>query len=298
MHGNQCESERGFVLATALVMLSLLTLLAVAMFFTSRSSTQISSSVQHGTEGHYYAETAVNYIIWAMRNDAEFDAYDYRGSPVNDVNAVNPGVFSALATPANPSLVGDWSELTANFTNPGPTTIDDTTGSTGVSGQVMYFDNTPLNDRINNNAIVWPLPTSGGSPVYPTLYKISTRLPRYIRLDIDASGNVTPSMPALPHADPPVVGADIPDNGAIVWLTTGNSEMDFEVDPTLAACNAVAAPPSDAVACDPNPTANNPSGWLRSTGVLAGKEDQHGIVAYAIGYVGGRPSSIIRAQIK
>ena len=291
------ESERGFVLATALVMLSLMTLLAVAMFFTGRSSTQVSSSVQHSTEGHYYAETAVNYIIWAMRNDAEFDAFDYRGSPVNDASAVDPSIFTPLSTPSNPSLVGDWSELTANFTDPGPTVISDTT-TAGVSGQVMYFDNTPLADREARGAIVWPVPLSGGNPVYPTLYHISIHLPRYIRLDIDASGNVTPSIPALPHASPPVVGADIPDNGAILWLTTGNSEMDFEVDPTLAACNAVSAPPSDAVACDPNLTGTNASGWLRSTGVLAGKEDQHGIVAYAIGYVGGRPSSIIRAQIK
>ena len=302
MQGRQQESERGFVLATALVMLSLLTLLAVSMFFTGRSSTQVSSSVQHSTEGHYYAETAVNYVIWAMRNDAEFDAFDYRGSPVNDASAVDPSIFSPLSTPANPSLVGDWSELTANFTDPGPTVISDTT-TAGVSGQVMYFDNTPIAEREARGgigAIVWPLPISGSDTVYPTLYNISTRLPRYIRLDIDASGNVTPSIPALPHASPPLVGTDIPDNGAIVWLTTGNSEMDFAVDPTLATCNAVSAPPADAMACDanPNPTGPNPSGWLRTTGVLTGKEDQHGIVAYSIGYVGGRPSSIIRAQIK
>lgn len=263
MYDKHHESERGFVLPTTLILLSLLTLMAVAMLFTGRSALQVSGTAETSTQGRYFAETAVNYMIWAMRNDAEFDA-------------ANP------ANPANSANVGDWSELTTNFTDPGPTSIS------GVSGQVMYFDNTPIASR----ALAWP--QSSTTP--PTLYRISTNLPRYIRLDIGSAGVVMPSMPALPHAVVPVTGDDIPNNGAIVWLTTGNSTMDFEVDSSLGACSGT--PPSDALACDKNPPANNPSGWLRSTGVLSTSEDQYGIVVYAIGYVGGKPSSIIRAEIK
>jgi len=284
MRGNCYESERGFVLPTALIMISLLTLMAVAMLYTARSSLQVSSTAESSTQGHYFAETAVNYMVWAMRNDAEFDAFDFRGAPVNDANAVDPNIFSDL-----PPL-GDWSKLTANFTDPGPTSISDTLSS-GVSGQVMYFDNT----KIANRAVCWPTSLCNAGNL-PTMYHISKKLPRYIRLDIDSAGVVTPSIPALPHAAVPIVGDDIPDNGAIVWLTTGNSTMDFEVDSTLAACSGT--PPSDALACDKNPPTNNPTGWLRTAGVLPGGEDQYGVVVYAIGYVRGNPSSIVRAEIK
>jgi len=277
------KGEQGFVLATSLVMLSLLTLMAVAMFFTGRTSTQVSSSAQHSTEGYYYAETAVNYMIWAMRNDAEFDGYDFRGSPVNDPNAVDPAVFPPLSSPASPQNVGDWSELMAFLWNPGPTDISDTTPA-GLTGQLMYFDNTPISDRESRGAIVWPLPTIGGDPVYPTLFNISLRLPRYIRLDIDSSGIVTPSIPALPHQDPSLQ-ADIPENGAIVWLTGGDQTHDFEyvTSADLAQCSGSISYPA---ACER--TGASTGAWLQSASV----------VVYAIGYVGWRPSTIIRAQIK
>jgi len=275
------KSERGFVLATALVVLSLLSLMAIAMYFTGRASIHVSSGAQHNTEGHYFAETAVNYMLWATRNDAEFDSFDYGGG--------GPLFVIPTDDPSN----GDWTELTANLTEPGPSTISDS--GAGVSGQVMYFDNTPLAEREARGAIVWPLPISSGEPVYPTLYNISASLPRYIRLDIDSAGNVTPAIPALPHANPPGIGTDIPNNGAIVWLTTGNSDMDLELA-AVSLCNAVPAPPG-AVACGVD-SLNTAPRWLLVTGVLANKEDQHGVVVYAIGYVGGRPSSIIRAQIK
>ena len=287
-------SERGFVLATALIMLSLLSLMAIAMFFTGRASIHVSSGAQHSTEGHYFAETAVNYMIWAMRNDAEFDSFDYGPGAL----FTEPAIGSPAAT-ANAVPVGDWTELMDNLSDPGPTAISDSTAA-GTSGQIMYYDNTPLNNR----TLVWPLPTSGGNTVYPTLYNIHTSLPRYIQLDIDANGNVTPSIPALinPSEDvsPYHNAADIPNNGAIAWLTTGNSAEDFQLDttPTLAACTASASPPpvpSGAVACA------STGEWLSTTGATPGTTADgtlHGIVVYAIGYVDGRPSSIIRAQIK
>jgi len=285
-------SERGFVLATALIMLSLLSLMAIAMFFTGRASIHVSSGAQHSTEGHYFAETAVNYMIWAMRNDAEFDSYDY-----------GIGGFPEPASPITAANVGDWTELMDNLSHPGPTVISDSTISLALGrvGQVKYLDNTPLNSR----ELVWPLPTTGSPPnvetVYPTLYNINTNLPRYIQLDIDANGNVTPSIPALIaglNSDtmdvPPYHNvADVPNNGAIAWLTTGNSAEDFELDTNLALCTGTVPP--GAVACA------STGEWLSTTGSIPGTlaaGTLHGIVVYAIGYVGGRPSSIIRAQIK
>jgi len=272
--------QKGFILVTALIMLSLLTLLSLGMYMSSRSATKVSASAQKTTEAYYYAETAINYMVWALRNDAEFDSFDFRGAPVNDPNAVDPTIFTALTIPI-PSVsatVGDWNELMSNLTDPGPTAIS------GVSGQVMYFDNTPIASR----TVAWP--QAATTP--PILYHISTNLPRYIRLDIDAAGIVIPSMPALPHATKPVIGDDIPNNGAVVWMTTGNPTMDFEVG------HCTGTPPSDVLVCDKNPPPNNPSGRLLATGVLTTGEDQYGIVVYAIGYVNGKPSHLLRAVIK
>jgi len=284
MQRQQFDTERGFVLATALVMLSLLTLMAVAMFFTGRASVQVSSGAQHSTEGHYFAETAVNYMIWAMRNDAEFDSFAYGG------------VGPLFAIPTDDPSNGDWSELTGNTWVPGPTVVSDTDPN-GLIGQVMYYDNSPLYvSGAANRAIIWPLPTDGGgNDVFPTLYNISADLPRYIRLDIDSAGSVTPSIPALPHvASPASDGSDdVPENGAIVWLTSGNSATDIELDSAAGfpSCAADTITGGE-VACD-----KTSGKWLRTTGTVAAG-DLYGVVVYAIGYVGGRPSSIIRAQIK
>ncbi|MDX8391295.1 MAG: hypothetical protein R8K53_01840 [Mariprofundaceae bacterium] len=302
------ESERGFVLATALVMLTLLTLLAVAMYYNSKSAIQISSTAQHSTEGHYYAETAVNYMIWAFTNDAEFDSYDYgSGALLGSSEPTNA---------SNASSVGDKEELNQWVWDPGPTEISDTS-SNGTSGQVMYFDNTPMDSRAICTGYFDPAVTSDGhyfancvnlqdtpgNRAAPSLYQISARLPRYIKLEIDSSGVVTPSIPPLPHPALPVAGTDIPNNGAIAWLTTGNAVMDFEVDPTRNQCGGTT--PDDAKSCDMNPPVANSepvvsgTGWLHSVGpFLANEEDRYGVVVYAIGYVNGRPSSIIRAQIQ
>jgi len=261
------DQQKGFILVTALIMLSLLTLLSIGMYMSSRSAIQTSASAQRTTESYYYAETAINYMAWALRNDAALDSFDFSGAPVNDPNAVDPTIFP-------PNSGGDWSELMANLTNPGPTTISDTTTS-GISGQVMYFDNTPISQR----AISWP--NSATNP--PVLNNISTKLARYIRLDINAAGVVTPSIPALPHATKPVIGNDIPNNGAIVWLTAGNSAKDFQVFP----CTGAA--PSGVSACDKN----NKQLWATPPP----NKIRYGIVVYAIGYVNGRPSHLLRAVI-
>jgi len=272
------KSEQGFVLPTAIITLSLMALMSVGMYISGRTAIQVGNSAQQSTEGHYFAETAVNYMVWALRNDAEFDSYKYDGTNK---------LFGEPLSPTNAASIGDWYELMDNLSNPGPTAANSDSSGGGIVGQLMYFDNRPLADR----SLVWPLPVIGGSIQYPTLYHISTTLSRYIRLDIDSTGSVTPVIPTLPHPATPVVGTDIPDNGAVVWMTTGNVAMDFEVDSGLTACSGTSAP-AGAVACDAD-TGN----WLTPTGTTAAG-DLHGVVVYAIGYVGGRPSSIIRAQIK
>jgi len=293
-------NERGFVLATSLVMLSLMTLLAIAMYFNSKAGIKISGSAQHSTEGHFYAETGANYMIWATNNDAEFDNYD-----------------PSVPTIANTADVGDWAEWFGNIKDPGPTIISNS--GAGLTGQVRYFDNTPMTGRalcveyvvrgtdpknpdpnvtdpFTNCINLWESPAIRYTP---TLYHISSSLPRYIVLEMSSSGVITPSIPALPHPATPVVGTDVPNNGAIVWLTTGNSLMDFEVDPLLGCTGGAGGAPADVMGCDKNPPAANPTGWLRSAApFLTNQEDQHGVIVYSIGYVNGRPNSIVRAQIR
>jgi len=271
--GRQGKFERGFILATSLVMLTLLTLLAIAGWFNARSAIQTSSTAQDATAGYYYAETAIHYLEWTLRNQVEFDSYPYTGAYV-----ISPPFAEPALPPANPPVdplnAGDKYELYANSWDPGPTAISDVS-TPGTSGQIMYFDNTPLTGRV----VRWPLPASGGVTVYPTLYHISASLPRYIRLDIDASGDITPEIPALPHHATPVIGQDIPENGAVAWLTAGNATTDFEIDATRTACSGTA--PATATGCD-----KNSGQWIA-----------YSVIVYAVGYVHGRAAYLVRAVI-
>ena len=274
------KGEQGFVLATSLVMLLLLTMLAVGAMYSGTVAQQTSSVAQKSTQAFYYAETAIHYMTWALANDADFDG-------------VNPS-----SVPANASSVGDASELFANLSDPGPITL------AGVGGQVRYFDNRALNDR---NGITW---STGGS-LSPSFANISTILPRYIKLEIsvDGSGNpvVSPSMPALNgsniHGTTP--GTDVPVNGAVVWITAGieptpgaepvdaetwvptslaTSGTDCMAD-ALCPCNGSASAANDGQICYTD--AGGTSGWV----------DSYSIVAYAIGYVDGKAVRMIRAAI-
>jgi len=305
------DDERGFVLVTSLILLSLLTLFSVAMYFTGRSAVQTSGTAQQSTEAYYYAETAIQYVAWALKNDAEFDSFEY-------------GTGTALFPEApytNPGW-GDRKELRGYMWHPGPTGVAgasavDTLSTTYTAGQVLYFDNSPLGDRyicledaatFSNCIDVTLAPSARFEPV---MYNISTKLPRYLKLEISAAGVVTPSIPALPHADPPVVGVDIPVNGAVAWITAAGSfdnpagssvNHDLEIFPLDVAgvyggtapsacaggtlpscpCDAADADYSTAQACDANT-----GSWLTS----------FGITVYAIGYVNGKPTHMVRAVI-
>ncbi|RLL51015.1 hypothetical protein D8Y20_10435 [Mariprofundus sp. EBB-1] len=310
--------ESGFVLVTSLIMLSLLTLMSVGMYFASKSGIQTSASAQTSTEAYYYAESAINYMAWAIANDAEFDNHTYAGTYV-------AAPFGEPLVPTNASAIGDYLELRNYTWDPGPTGVAgssavDTDATVYTAGQVMYFDNSPMGSRylcmesyLNfPNCLDVTLSEGDANRVQPSMYRISAKLPRYIKLDIATDGVITASIPPLPHAAVPVVGNDIPLNGAIVWITAVdavNPAIDVEIYPldpgnfyggtaatacvggTLPDCPCTAPAPSDANyatymgawACDANSRT-----WITN----------YGIVAYAIGYVNGRASHLIRSIIQ
>jgi len=344
MTNNAHRSEQGFVLVTALIMLSLLTLMSLAMFYASRSSTQTSATAQTSTEAYYYAETAVHYVAWALANDAEFDNFAYTG-------AYQASPFGEPNVPSTAATVGDFTELRTYLWNPGPTgqagsSAVDTNASPYTSGQLMYFDNSPLTQRyvcmqdaasFSNCIDVTVDPASRFSP---TMQAISTKLPRYIKLEIASTGVVTASIPSLPHRNPPVTGEDTPFNGAIVWLTAVDAtdpDKDIEIFPldpagayggtlpesctVLGSCPCKAPAtldplqpyqpdPADpqynffiaAQACNANPLQSddpNLPDYLSTTdpSYVSPWLSTYGVAAYAIGYVNGKPSQLLRAVI-
>ncbi len=334
------STESGFILVTALIMLSLLTVMSLGMYFSSKSATKVSGAAQASTEAYYYAETAVNYISWAFHNDAELDSYMYDGSSKLFAEA-----FAADDTAA--SAVGDYMELmgwngstqVGYPSDPGPTLISGSAAA-GSAGQVMYFDNTPMNTRaicfgdaaVFANCIDLTLPPA--SRVEPVMNNISSGLPRYIMLEISDTGVVSPSIPSLPHQATPVVGVDIPSNGAIIWITgavedlragtvPGNADRDIEIYPLNPKSNAnhsgsavntcftsntmsTGCPcdgttmPGDWYACDVHANASTlPT--LNGAYAAAGMAEwvaSYNIAAYAIGYVNGKPTHLLRAVIR
>jgi len=287
--------KKGFVLVTALVLLMLLSMLASGVMFSGLVSVQTSQTARDSTMAFYYAETGMHYMAWALNNDAEFDSY----APIVQRTS---GVFAEPALPASPapSTIGDRSELFANLLNPGPTAISDTSGA-GTSGQIMYLDNMP----VANRALKWPLPTdAGGNQILPVLSNISVSLPRYIKLEIDTNGIITPQIPALPHANPPVAGTDIPNNGAIIWITAGDTIEDAEIytplDPNNvnASCEGDGNCPCRTGAPSPPAAPYQPgqSCYITASGV-ASWVYTYSLVAYSIGYVNGKAFRIVRAVI-
>ena len=253
------KRNEGFVLVTVLVMLALLTMLGVGMFMASLATQQDSAVAARAAQAGYYAETAIEYMRWAWANDAELD-------------------FPVIPHASEDSKLGDRAEWQLAPTNPGPTTIG------GTGGQVMYFDNTPLANR----AVRWPLPVVGGVTQYPVLRGINARLSTYLRVDIDAKGNITvtprKAANAFPHhgAAPKV---DVPKTGAIVWLTAGDANQDLHLDPTAAACGGVSMLKRGQGCVDGPP------------GILIMPRYYH-VIAYAVGYVNGKPMRLVRAVIE
>lgn len=314
-----CDARRGFVLITAMLLIALASLLAVTTFVASESSIQSTDSAHKITKAYYYAEAGLNYIAWALANGAEFDSNTSVGS------YQSPG-FAEPPLPPSAENVGDLSELRAYLWNPGPTIISDS--GAGKEGQVKYFDNSPMGSRYLcfddtgtfSNCINLKAPPAARS--YPVMLNISTKLPRYIKLEISDVGVVGASIPSLPHRNPPVVGEDVPQNGAIVWLTAGDPKdvnRDIEIFPLDPANKYGGQAPSvcaggqaPSCPCDYSGSAGgtpidlakhfacdaNAKGDYNSSPNMGEWIGEYNIVAYSIGYVNGRATYVLRSIIK
>jgi len=233
------NKDKGFVLPTSLVMMLLMTVLSIGVYYGVSVSQSTSASAKSSTEAFYYAETGANYLIWALKNDAEFDSYTYTGLvdsvATGGTNRYTFGEPDARpgTTLSDPNAVGDYTEWKANKGNP---SAEDTVeaelvlyAGVGYGGQLKYFDNSALASR----PVCHPSSLCGGTA--PVLDGINIKAPRYIRLDIAADGQITPALPpynstnALHHGS--TVGVDVPLNGAIVWLTGGDSTTDRRLEP-------------------------------------------------------------------
>ena len=213
------REERGFVLVTSLITLGLMLVLSIGLWYRSVMNQQVSSHGQQSAQALYYAESAINYLAWALANDAELDGEDTKN-----------GGTDLIPGPTDASTVGDWSELVADTFRPGPTTLG------GNDGQLAYFDNRPTADR--NGLVFDAASPSSLSPDLSTLIS-SAQMPAHLVLNIDSNGHIT-------LGSPPYSTTATPANGAVVWLTAADSSgSDVQLDPNAGACTAVTHP----VAC-------------------------------------------------
>jgi len=205
---------------------------------------------------------------------------------------------------------------------PPETYVQNLTGEDAF-GQLMYYDNTPLDNRIISfqSADIY----TNGSAGQPEMFEIHRYLPRYIMLSIDDHGQITPSMPPVNDVSPwhdNVEGEDYPTNGALVWVTGGNERDDFQLDPIDNSNAALVridllndpyafydpyAVYTDTISCLENLATiqqsiacSNPENW--SPGDLpAGRssnhwltDQQYGLVIYSLGYVRGKAQKLVR----
>jgi len=238
-------AEQGFILATSLVMLVLLTMLSIATYYGTIISQQTSASAQESTQAFYYAETGLNYVAWALKNDAEFDGYSYvAASPIYEPYSRQDRYGNVTL---NAFVVGDRREWEANKGNPSnQQAIEAVFQGLGApydryTGQLGYFDNRDLYSRpvgLIGAAGAGSQVVSFGQVRSPIFNDIYTQLSGYIRLEIALDGSITPFFSAYnPGLAVQHVG-DVPTNGAIVWLTAGDPYTDrmlYPIDPYVAA---------------------------------------------------------------
>ena len=215
------EREQGFILISSLIIMGLMLVLSIGLWYRSAINQQVSASGQKSTQAFYYAESAINYVAWALAsgNDAELDGSDTKDGGTD----LMPG-----ATNAN--TVGDWTELVGDTFRPGPTTLG------GTDGQLAYFDNRPT---ANRNGFVFD--SSDPAALNPDLSAMitSSQMPSHLVLNIDTSGNITLPSPSYSTTS-------IPTNGAVAWLTAVDSTGgDVQLDPDAGSCTTTTWP----VAC-------------------------------------------------
>ena len=268
MQTNQ-EREQGFVLITSLIIMGLMLVLSIGLWYRSAINQQVSASGQKSTQAFYYAESAINYVAWALAagNDAELDGLD-----VNDGGDLLPGVVDA-------DTVGDWTELVGDTFRPGPSTLG------GPDGQLAYFDN---RTTANRNGFVFD--ASDPAALNPDLSEMidlvtpaNSQMPMHLVLNIDTSGNITLPSPAYSTSA-------VPTNGAVAWLTAVASDSailesaiigdDVQLDTDAGTCTSTTYP----VACIEDSVGRK-------------QVENYDIAVYAVAYVDGIPLRFLRAVI-
>ncbi len=186
-------NQSGFVLITSLVVMGLLSLMSIGLYASNKMNQDASRTDVQATQAYYYAETALNYVFWALENDGELDGEDPNNPPPPNPLGIN---YADL---------GDWTELTGNAFIPGPTTV------TGVDGQVRYFDNRPITPAHYADPSTFPssflfIPGTPPEPDFSNLV-----MPQHLVIEIDSTGSVSLGTPHLSDTATPL-------NGAAVWL--------------------------------------------------------------------------------
>jgi len=116
-HASKCATERGFVLIATMVVLLILTVMAVGLYFRSAVNQQTSVSDRDATKAYYLAETALNYVAWAIHSNPDVSGVD------NDVDLDGDGT-------------GDRTELVST----GPTAVGYFDTSTPAGRAINFSD--------------------------------------------------------------------------------------------------------------------------------------------------------------
>jgi hypothetical protein len=248
------NNESGFILMTALAVLGLLSVMGLGLYTRNLQNQQASLADLRATQAYYFAETALNFVFWAMENDCELDGY----------NPADP-TYAAISN----SQYGDWTELTQNIFEPGPTSRD-SSDLEFDGGQVRYFDNRPTNDPTTTTINYVP-----GAP--PEINFSTLNLPRHLNVAIDKTSG-TVSLHTTPISE-----SVTPANGAAVWLRA------FDRD----AGNAITDGADISLSWDVGAGmySVDPTAYVAVGDTL-------GVAIYAIAFVDGQPKRMVRAVYK
>ena len=154
------------------------------------------------------------------------------------------------------------------------------TAVTDPASVISYWDNGTTGSGTNRSVLWDSACLTSSSPSYcsPTLTAISADLDsrlNYIRLEISTTvqSDGTNEVTVTPTLEK---NGALPTNGAIVWVTAGDASRDYHVD------NSPCTPPATTFGCFNNGTSDT----------------VYHVVAYGLGFVGGKPLHLLRAVIR
>jgi len=190
--------DEGFVLITTLVLIVVLTILGIGLYYRSVVNQQVSALSLQTTKAEYYAESAINYVTWALYRDP--DARDPYSAWDHDLD---------LDSHTSGTIAEDRAALQASPESP--------------DVQLLYFDNRPVNLR---DVVFDPYtyPTKG----YKDFTLATIGLPAepyggYLLFEADTSTGMLqdPYAFRLPSTQP--LTNTEPQNGAVLWLTAADA---------------------------------------------------------------------------